>query len=163
MWQAHHHPRLPQAHRRWRLTQALRPPLTQARWPLRCQVRQLWLTSGTVHPVPSFRPGVLCHVPGDMLLCLLIHPVLSCLVHGDSSGGGGSSGYGHGGHSQPPGSPVVEKEAVAEGFCEGPRLDLSIQAEPKEGFLFLWDVLFLCLALEGSWYSLNYPMAFWGG
>ncbi len=77
------------------------------------------LTSGTVHPVPLFH--------GDMLLSLvvptgtvLINPVLSCLVHGDSSGAGGSSGYSHGGHSQPPASPVVEMEAVAEGSCEGP-------------------------------------------
>ncbi len=49
---------------------------------------------------------------------VLIRLVLS--VHGDSSGAGGSSGYGHGGHSQPPASPVTEVEAVAEGPCEGP-------------------------------------------
>ncbi len=49
----------------------------------------------------------------------------SCLVlfvHGDSSGAGGSSCYGHGGHSQLPASPIAEMEAVAEGPCEGPRL-----------------------------------------
>ncbi len=41
-------------------------------------------------------------------------------VHGDSSGAGGSSGYCHGGRSQPSAPPVVEVEAVAEGPWEGP-------------------------------------------
>ncbi len=56
-------------------------------------------------------------------------------------------------------------EGVAEGPCEGPwhhiipRMDPSFRAQPKRGFLFL------CLALDGSWYPLYYPMFLfgWGG
>ncbi len=73
---------------------------------------------GPVDLVHTSRPGVPC-------LCLVVPSgtvliITSCVVHGDSLGAGGSSGCGHGGHSQPPASPVVEVEAVAEGPCEGP-------------------------------------------
>ncbi len=66
--------------------QARRPPLTQARRP------PLSPSQVPVDPVHTSRPGVPC-------LCLV---VMSCLVHGDSSGAGGSSDCGRGGHSLPP-------------------------------------------------------------
>ncbi len=52
---------------------------------------------------------------------ILTYLVVSCLVHGDSSGAGGSSSCGYGGQSQPLAPPVAEVEAVAEGPCEGPK------------------------------------------
>ncbi len=80
------------------------------------------------------RHGQECRV--YVLLCPQEHFNIPCLVHGDSSGAGGSSSCGHGGQSQPPAPPVAEVEAVAEGPCEGPWLlvmprgSRSFQASP---------------------------------
>ncbi len=78
-----------------------------------------------------------------------------CPVHGDSSGAGGSSGYGHGGHSQPPASPVAEIEVVAEGPCEGPWLHVMPSNRPQ--------LPSLGVAPEDSWYPVSFPMDFFGG
>ncbi len=82
--------------------QVCRLRLLQARRPFRRQARWLRLTSAQEDPVPLSRPGVLFPVHGgsgspvpdrSAVLSLasssgtvLIHPVMSCLVHGDSSG-----------------------------------------------------------------------------
>ncbi len=86
---------------------------------------------------PSYGQECRSMSPGDVVLSLvvptgtvLIHPVLSCHVHGDSLGAGSSSGYGHWSHSQSPSSPVAEVEAVAEGPCHamnGPQLPSLVQ------------------------------------
>ncbi len=105
---------------------------------------------------------------------------MSCLVHGDSSGAGGSSCSGHGGHSQPP-APLSLKwrrslrdpvRAPDSWSCQG----ASASELALEGFLFLWAVLSclsgpggfsclvlycpVCLAPEGSWYPLTSPGIF---
>ncbi len=79
-----------------------------------------------------------CCAHRNILTCL----VLSCLVHGDSSGAGGSSCCGHGGHSirLPP--------------CRG----------GGSGSCGMSCPACLCLAPEGSWYPLTSPgKFFWGG
>ncbi len=78
-----------------------------------------------------------CCAHRNILTCL----VLSCLVHGDSSGAGGSSCCGHGGHS----SRLPPCRGGGSGSC-----GMSCPA-------------CLCLAPEGSWYPLTSPGKFWGG
>ncbi len=72
---------------------------------------------------------------------ILKNLVLSCLVHGDSSGAGGSSCCGHGGHSSrlPP--------------CRG----------GGSGSCGMSCPVCLCLAPEGSWYPLTSPGIFFLG
>ncbi len=103
------------------LTHARRPPLSLAPW-----------IKSTCH-------GQECRV--SVLLCPQEHFKEPCLVHGDSSGAGGSSCCGHGGHSSrlPP--------------CRG----------GGSGSCGMSCPVCLCLAPEGSWYPLTSPGKFWGG
>ncbi len=73
----------------------------------------------------------------------------SCLVHGDSSGAGGSSCSGHGGHSQPPAplSPKWKRSLRAPDSSSCPE-EASASKPAQEGFWFLWDVL-SCLSGPG--------------
>ncbi len=149
------------------LTHARRPPLSLAPW-----------IKSTCH-------GQECPV---VLLCPQEHfkLTLSCLVHGDSSGAGGSSCSGHGGHSQPP-APLLLKwrrslrDPVRASDSWSCPEEASASELALEGFLFLWAVLsclsgpgglsclvlycYVCPAPEGSWYPLTSPgnFFFWGG
>ncbi len=104
------------------LTHARRPPLTLAPW------------------IESTRHGLESRV--CVLLCPQEHinQVLSSLVHGDSSGAGGSSCCGRGGHSSclPP-----CRGSGCWGTLWGPLMSCHAQKKPQlpslaqEGFLFL--------------------------
>ncbi len=69
----------------------------------------------------------------------------SCLVHGDSSGAGGSSCSGHGGHA--PLSPKWKRSLRAPDSSSCPE-EASASKPAQEGFWFLWDVL-SCLSGPG--------------
>ncbi len=158
---------LPQARRSWEIMPPARlwlnarrpasdsmpagPPLTQ------CPPARLWLNAANPSPwIESTRHGQECRV--SVLLCPQEHFKEPCLVHGDSSGAGGS--------------------------CEGPwchvmpRGSLSFQASPGGlpvpescPVLSVWpwraslSCLYCpaCLAPEGSWYPLTSPGKFLGG
>ncbi len=104
---------------------------------------------------------------------------MSCLVHGDSSGAGGSSCWGH--SSRLP--PCRRCGSGCWGTLWGPLMscpeEASASKPAQEGFWFLWAVLSclsgpgglsclvlycpVCLAPEGSWYPLTSPGKFLGG
>ncbi len=147
------------------------PPLTQAcriaadSWPPLTLVP--WIRS-------TSRPGVPCHVPRVMVFksCLALRNSfnVSCLVHGDSSGAGGSSCSGRGGHFQPPAplswkwkrllrDPVrapdvmsCPEEASASELSPG---GLPVPVGCPVPVLFLSCLV--CLAPEGSDTPRNYP------
>ncbi len=78
---------------------------------------------------------------------ILTNLVMSSLVHGDSSGAGGSSDCGREGHSQPPVSLSLKWKRLLRDPVRAPD-SLSCPEEASasklaEGFLFLWAVLFL--------------------
>ncbi len=109
-----------------------------------------------VDQVHMSRPGVPC------VFCRAHRNILtnmSCLVHGDSSGAGGSSCCGHGGHSSRPAPLLLKWRRSLRDPVRAPDSwscpeEASASELAQEGFWFLWDVLSVvscpvCLALEG--------------
>ncbi len=147
------------------LTHARWPPLSIAPW------------------IESTRHGQECRV--SVLLCPQEHFNHHVgLVHGDSSGAGGSSCCGHGGHSSRL-PPCRGGGSGCWGTLWGPLMSCHAQRKPQlpsqprrasgscglscpvclalEGVPVVFCTVMLCLAPEGSWYPLTSPGKFWGG
>ncbi len=146
------------------LTHARRPPLSLAPW-----------IKSTLH-------GQECRV--SVLLCPQEHFKEPCLVHGDSSGAGGSSCCGHGGHSSRL-PPCRGSGSGCWGTLWGPLMSCHAQRKPQlpsqprrasgscgmscpvclalEGLSCPVMYCSVCPAPEGSWYPLTSPGKFWGG
>ncbi len=146
------------------LTHARRPPLSLAPW-----------IKSTCH-------GQECRV--SVLLCPQEHFKEPCLVHGDSSGAGGSSCCGHGGHSSRL-PPCRGGGSGCWGTLWGPLMSCHAQRKPQlpsqprrasgscgmscpvclalEGLSCPVMYCSVCPAPEGSWYPLTSPGTFFFG
>ncbi len=144
--------------------------LTHARWP------PLSLAKSSPHVTARSAVCLFCRAHRNILT------ILSCLVHGDSSGAGGSSCCGHGGHSSRL-PPCRGNGSGCWGTLWGPLTLRHAQRKPQlpsqprrasgscgmscpvclalESCLVMYCSV--CLAPEGSWYPLTSPGKFFLG